>query len=162
MIRGFISYAKKDYWALETLLLHLKSVERALAGEVEFWADKRIEPGDDWSERIETAIRDSKLHLMLVSAAFLASDYIRDHELPAINAKYIAGDLVVPIILRGCIWEPFVQPLQVVPAARGRIVPICDWSPRDNGFHAAAAQILQVIRSHFSVSIGTGLDWRRP
>jgi hypothetical protein len=162
LIRGFISYAKNDYWALETLLVHLKAVEKALAGKIEFWADKRIEPGDYWSESIETAIRDSKLHLLLVSAAFLASDYIGRHELPAINAKYAAGDLVVPVILRGCIWEPFVGPLQAVPTARGRVVPICDWSPRDNGFHAATAQILQTIRSHFSVSIGTGLDWRRP
>ena len=101
------------------------------------------------------------MHLLLVSAEFIASPDIERHELPAINAKYAAGDLVVPVILKACIWEPFIGPLQAVPNDKGRVVPICDWSPQNNGFHVATRQILEAIQAHFSVALEPGRPWHR-
>lgn len=162
MIRGFISYAHDDYRAFERLRVHIKTIERALGGKIEFWADSRLQAGDYWTAAIQQAIGKAQLHLLLVSAEFLASDYIAFHELPAINAKYGEGDLVIPVLLKGCIWQPFIEPLQAAPTSKGRLQPICDWSPRNNGFHAAAAQILDSIQTHFGTKVDAGLDWRRP
>lgn len=162
MIRGFISYAHNDYWALEKMLVHLKSIENMLRGEIEFWADTRIQAGDYWTAEIEAAIDAADLHLLLVSAQFFGSKYIWEHELPAINRRYAAGTLVVPMILRGCMWERFVGPLQAVPTWKGRAIPICDWSPQDTGFYVATSQILHAIQTHFPVIIDSGLNWNRP
>ncbi|MFL6845733.1 MAG: toll/interleukin-1 receptor domain-containing protein [Allosphingosinicella sp.] len=161
MIQGFISYAHYDRKAFEKMLVRIKTIERALSGQVDFWADSRMHAGDYWTDRVGQAIEHAQVHLLLISAEFLASDYIARHELPAINAKYLAGDLVIPIVLSGCLWEPFVGPLQAVPTFRGRVLPICDWSRRENGFHTASWQVLEAIKAHFGIVADAGLDWHR-
>jgi hypothetical protein len=161
LIHGFISYAHTDYRAFEKIRVHLTTIERALPGKIEFWADARLHAGDYWTQAIRDAIQAAQVHLLLVTAEFLASNYIALHELPAINAKYAAGDLVIPVIVKGCIWQPFVGPLQAVPVARGRAQPICDWSPRDRGFYEATAQNFDAIHANFVTTAGPGLDWHR-
>ena len=161
LIKGFISYAHDDYGAFEKLRIHIKGIEQSLSGKIDFWADRRIQAGDYCTERIHDAIATSQVHLLLISAEFLASSYIDQYELPAINDKYAAGDLVVPIILKSCMWEPFVGPLQAVPTHKGRVVPICDWSPQNNGFYMATRQIADAIEAHFSVALEAARAWRR-
>lgn len=94
---------------------------------------------------------------------FLASNYIFDYELPAINGKYIAGDLVIPVIAQRCCWQPFVSALQAAPSSlSGRLVPINEWRPTDSGFDAAREQVMDAIQAHFHIAPKPGLFGVRP
>ena len=94
----FISYSHKDSDWLERLQIHLKPLSRNY--DVEPWDDTKIKHGSDWKEKIKIAIEKSSVAIMLISADFLASDFINENELPPLleNAKE-KGTLIIPIII---------------------------------------------------------------
>ena len=86
----------------------------------------------------------------MFSPAFIALDYIFDHELPAINNKCARGDMVLPVVIDRCLWKTFVGVLQAAPVdSTGRLVPLLDWKPRRHGFNAACEQIRDSIETQF-------------
>lgn len=81
----FISYSHKDGRWLEEFQTHLKPLMRGAL--IDAWADSRLVPGSNWAEEIRRAIDAADLGVLLVTAHFLASDYIAQHELPPLLAK---------------------------------------------------------------------------
>jgi TIR domain len=76
----FLSYSHKDEKYLQEFMPYLKSLaDRWL---IDAWSDKRIEPSERWHDEIRTAIDSAAVAVLLVSQDFLASDYIRDYEVP--------------------------------------------------------------------------------
>lgn len=145
---GFISYAHADHEAYGRVRTHLRAVERSL--DIEFWADTRIKAGNYWNTTIQAAIEAADVHLLLVTPAFLASDYIYDHELPAIKSRLLAGALVIPVVLQECMWGLCAGSLQAVPKdAAGAVKPVLSWRPQDRGFHEANRQISEAIQAQF-------------
>src|SRR5690348_1861318 len=69
----------KHRW-LDRLLEFLQPLVRQ--NRVKSWSDKEIKIGDDWHERIRIQLEMSRAIVLLVSPAFLASDYIATNELP--------------------------------------------------------------------------------
>jgi predicted nucleotide-binding protein len=97
----FISYSHSDRLFLDRLLLHLKPLERE--GLIEVWVDTRLRAGDKWRQEIEEALNHATVALLLVSADFLASDFITNNELPPILRKAEEkGTKVIPLILKPC------------------------------------------------------------
>ena len=66
------------------------------------WDDTQIRVGEEWHPAIEEAIGRSRVALVLVSADFLASDYIIDRELPALRAN---GVRLAAILVADCFWK---------------------------------------------------------
>ncbi|MDA3909932.1 MAG: toll/interleukin-1 receptor domain-containing protein [Bacteroidales bacterium] len=97
----FISYSHKDKTFLDRLLIHLKPLEKQ--GLIDTWVDTRLMAGDKWKKELETALKNAKVGVLLISADFLASDFIIDNELPPLlyNAEK-AGTLIIPVILKPC------------------------------------------------------------
>lgn len=96
----FISYSHKDAWALQRLQTHLKPLERE---GLERWDDTRIRPGQRWSAEIQKALASAKVAVLLISADFLASDFIHTDELPRLlAAEEKEGLVVMPVILGHC------------------------------------------------------------
>lgn len=85
MTTAFISYSHKDNRWLSRLLVHLQPLERT--GLIDLWADTRIKAGEDWIKQIDPALAKARVAVLLVSADFLASDFIVSKELPTLLQK---------------------------------------------------------------------------
>lgn len=75
----FVSYSHKDSAHLERLRVHLKPLEKL--GVVDVWDDTKIKVGNDWKKEIDAALHQAAIAVLIVSADFLASDFIVDNEL---------------------------------------------------------------------------------
>jgi hypothetical protein len=106
-IRVFVSYSHKDKDLFDALDEHLASLKREEV--IEAWSDRHIIPGDDWNAEIADELEKADLILLLVSPAFLNSNYCYEQELQRAIARHEAGAArVVPIILRPCHWKPAI------------------------------------------------------
>jgi len=97
----FISYSHQDRQYLERLMTHLKPLE--VDGMIDAWVDTKLRAGDKWEDVIEQAIDRAKVVILLVTADFLASDFVVASELPSILENSRArGVRIIPIILKPC------------------------------------------------------------
>jgi hypothetical protein len=94
----FISYSHRDRDWLERLQVHLQPLVRSSTLDV--WDDTRIQAGSGWNNEIVRALAEAKIAVLLVSADFLASDYVAQHELPRLlEAARAEGTLILPVIV---------------------------------------------------------------
>jgi len=94
----FVSYSHRDKKWLERLQVHLKPLVRA--GDIDLWDDTRIQPGTDWKAEIDRALVSARVAVLLVSADFLASDFVQDQELPVLlEAAEQRGTRILPVIV---------------------------------------------------------------
>jgi hypothetical protein len=81
-VRYFISYAHDDARQKDQLLRLLKPWFGSARDYIFVpWQDRDIDVGADWHKQIQAAIASSDFGLLLVSPAFLASEYITQQEL---------------------------------------------------------------------------------
>lgn len=99
--RLFISYSHRDRAVLDRLLVHLKPLERE--GLIDAWNDTRIEAGSDWKREVEAALAHARAAILLVTADFLASDFIVNDELPPLlHGAESKGTAIIPVIVKPC------------------------------------------------------------
>lgn len=98
----FISYSHKDIDWLSKVQTHLKSLEYNNQ-DFDLWDDTKIIAGDEWKIEIENALQSSGIAILIISADFLASDFIKNEELPKLlkNAEK-HGTRILPLIVRPC------------------------------------------------------------
>jgi hypothetical protein len=96
--RVFISYSHTDEEWLRQLRTHLKPLERE--NIVDVWDDTRLETGTQWREEIRRNLESARIAVLLVSASFLASEFIADDELPPLlEAAEQGGTTIMPILV---------------------------------------------------------------
>lgn len=132
MINIFISYSHQDEEWKDRLLSQIK-----ILGEenmISTWENRQIENGDDWFTGIDTALKEADVALLLISADYLTSNFIRNKEIPLLmeyNEK--RGLKILPVIVRPCPWQMVswlskmqVFPLDGIPLASGDAYEIED------------------------------------
>ena len=147
-MKGFISYARENRRSVDRLRNNLRALERR--GEIRFFDDHQVEPGDEWEETTARALSESDVILICVSDHLLGSEFIYRTEMMVAFEKHDAGTArVIPVILNYCCWEDYevggreLSSLQAVPTG-GR--PIQGWRPVEKGYTDAASQIKKVVR----------------
>jgi hypothetical protein len=100
----FVAYSHKDTRWLERLRVHFKPLEQI--GMIELWDDSKIAVGTKWKEKLQAVIQSSAIAVLVVSADFLASDFLAEYELPKLLSRAEAeGATIMPIIVAPCLLE---------------------------------------------------------
>lgn len=100
-LRVFISYSHLDKNCLDRLLVHLKPMENQ--NLIDCWSDKKIKIGEKWKTEVMTNLDNAAVAVLLISADFLASDFIVNQELPPLLLKAETKGLrILPVILKPC------------------------------------------------------------
>lgn len=100
----FISYSHRDDKWRDRVVTHLRVSEQERL--LELWDDTRITTGDDWHETIRRALEDAIAAILLVSANFLTSTFIRSEEIPRLlQRRATKGVRIFPIIVEPCDYE---------------------------------------------------------
>lgn len=95
----FVSYARANrVLASKFLEKFSDSVGPARNYKYSFWRDGNILVGEGWHEEIQRAIEESEMGLLLISPAFLASQYIEEKELPKFVGR--RAKPVIPVMLQ--------------------------------------------------------------
>lgn len=95
----FISYAHEDLPYLAQLRKYLKHVGHVLKCPV-LWDDTELRWGDPWRQKIDQVLEQARFAVVLVSKDFLASDFIRNVELPRLLQRMQAQHLrILPVLV---------------------------------------------------------------
>lgn len=139
MATVFFSYSHADEDLRNKLEEHLALLKRQ--GLVEAWHDRRLAVGDELDPGISAELERADVVLLLVSSAFLASNYCYEREMSRALERHSAGSTrVIPVILRHCDWmsSPFGKLLAAPRDGR----PVTAWPDIDE----AMADVVRKIR----------------
>jgi len=141
-IKIFYVYSHEDEPLRKKLNAHLSILQRE--GLISTWHNQDVSPGSLWADEVRRQLDQAQIILLLVSSAFLASDYIYGQEMHLALQKHAAGKaVVIPVILRPVDWQaaPFAH-LSVLPK-HGR--PVVNWPTRDAAFLDVAQGVRAVV-----------------
>jgi TIR domain len=130
-IEIFLSYVHEDEALRDKLAKHLQVLQRE--GIIKVWHDRKITPGEDWRNKIDSHLQSADIILPLISSDFLNSDYHYDIELKlALERHENKESRVIPVILRAVDWQdaPFGK-LSALPK-NGKAIAI--WDNEDEAF----------------------------
>lgn len=141
----FLSYADEDRNLCKQLEQHLSALKRQ--GLIDTWEKQQIIPGDDRSYGISAALERASLILLLISPAFMDSDYCYSIEMKrALELHEQKKARVIPILLRPVNWHgaPFAH-LEPLPTSRTNREFVTLWKNQDNAFLAVEEGIRRAI-----------------
>jgi TIR domain len=142
-LRIFCAYASEDrsfFHKLEQAL----GIHRHQG--LTLWHHGELLPGSEWDSEIRQRLHAADVILLLISPAFLHSEYSWNKEIQWAMTRHASGDAcVVPIILKPTPdWEK--TPLGQLQALPTGMKPITTWRNRDEAFKSVVEGIGKVIQ----------------
>jgi hypothetical protein len=127
----FISYCHEDEVLKNEFTKHLTPLKRL--NLISDWHDRKLVAGQRWGEEISKRLDAASIIVLLVSIDFINSEYCYEIEMDrALEKSDDKSCIVIPVILRGCMWQhtPFAN-FQALPKD-GK--PVTSWPDRDDAF----------------------------
>jgi hypothetical protein len=123
---------------------HLAALRRQ--GLLETWTDHEIPPGGIIDAHVGAEVEEADLFLLLVSSAFIDSNYCMEREFARALERQSEGRAwIVPVIIRECDWLiPKLKQFKALPQD-GRPVISRHWHSLDEGFRNVAEGLRQLI-----------------
>ena len=145
-VNVFFCYAPEDEELRAELETHLALLRRQ--GFVRSWSARVIGAGEEWRGAIDRRLDEADLILLLVSADFLASDYLYDVELGrALERHRAERTRLVSIVLRPCDYanrgSPLRDDVDLILPAGGR--PVTSWPTHDDAFANVTAGLRDLL-----------------
>jgi len=140
----FFSYAHADEYWRDQLERHLGSLKRQK--RLITWHDRKILPGTEWAQEIDTRLSNADIIFLLISPDFISSDYCYCSELKKAIRRHNKGEAhVIPIIVRPVDWKgtPFAK-LQALP---NDAKPISTASNSDEALLQVAQHIRKLVEA---------------
>jgi len=142
----FISYSRKDEIWKDRLMAHLRVLSKH--GLLSLWDDRQIGAGEDWYEKIESAMNAASVAILLVSADSLTSEFIlREEVSQLLKRRDSEGLLIMPIIVKACPWKEvgWLKRMQVRPKD-GKPLAAHGGNRRDEALSDIATEVYQQIK----------------
>ncbi|MEE8587242.1 MAG: toll/interleukin-1 receptor domain-containing protein [Acidobacteriota bacterium] len=146
-LRIFVSYSIRDSSFLKELKKHADRLGKPSI--LDSWTDREVRTGSEWRQDLLDQLEKADLILLLVSPAFLATDYVYPVELKRALERQETGDAqLIPIILRPTDWSsaPFAN-LQALPSQG---TAITEWENEGEAWEDVAAGLQSVLQQHRS------------
>src|SRR5713226_5357329 len=139
-LRIFCGYAHEDKALFQQLKTALAVLIRQEA--VSIWHYGDLLPGVQWESEIERELNTADIILLLISPAFMASDYCWSKEMQWAITRHATGEArVIPILLKPTPgWE--TTPLGALQALPRDAKPITAWNSREK----ALADVVDGLR----------------
>lgn len=148
-MKAFISYSHKDSDLLTKLHEHLSALRRQ--DLISTWTDREISAGGSIDAEVSRALEQADLFLLIISAAFIESNYCFEREFSKALARQVAGEAhIVPIIARECDWR--LKELRQFKALPDDGKPIIsrNWFSADEGFANVASGLRSLLEARRS------------
>lgn len=150
MTTGFISYTHADTALKDQLVQHLAPLQREKL--IDIWHDGLLRPGEHLDPTVQAALAASDLVILLVSAAFIASEYCYEQEMMRAFARQRDDKArVIAIILRPCQWKGVPvgdgQSLSEFVALPKDGKPVVSWLDTDTAFDNAVGAIRDMLKA---------------
>lgn len=98
-IQLFLSWARNDAEAKDSFLKLLEPRLRIAQNHVfTWWEFSFILPGEEWKDEIRAQLEKADYIVQLISPSFLASDFIRDYEIPGVGEAPLKKTLPVMLV----------------------------------------------------------------
>jgi len=141
----FVSYCHRDQEWIDRLRPHLGVLEKV--GNVTIWDDRAIGAGADWYGEIQEAMDQAAVAVCLISADYLASDFVTKEEIPyLLERREKEGMVLIPVLLRPCPWKiiSWMTPIQMIPRD-GKAIAIDFRDNWDEPFSQVAERVHEII-----------------
>ncbi|CAM3351439.1 TIR domain-containing protein [Zobellia roscoffensis] len=148
----FAIYAGQDRDVLQSLLLHLQSIQKDF--NIAIWSDVAIDDRQRLEPQNVSRLDRTDVFLLLLSHTFMNSEFIKQDEFKIVIDQYKEGKAtIIPILLDDCQWDvEFTfdhynfnfRELQVFQKDTNAI---SDWNPTDRVFMQVAYYMMGLLSS---------------
>lgn len=100
----YILYASEDDDVKLRLLHHLRPLEEECDATI--WHNDPILKGQPWKPQDESHLHEADIFVLLLSNAFMYSEFVQQLEFKTVIDRYKAGEvIVIPMLLEDCPWD---------------------------------------------------------
>lgn len=142
----FISYSHQDRKWQEELEKQLRTL--MAEGLLRVWSDQAIRAGENWYEKILGALADASVAILLISADYLNSEFVRYEEIPRLlQRRQEEGMIIIPVICRPCSWRqvPWLSSMLVRPQD-GRPLSVRPFRQSEAELAFIAEMVIELLR----------------
>lgn len=151
-------YANENKNLAHDLLRHLQLLEKDF--NISSWHDEPIYPKQPWKPKNMSRLHQADIYLLLVSDAFMHSEFIQQNEFKMIIDRYKVGaSIVLPILVDNCPWNIefnsddynfSLMELEVLPVDRK---PISEWNSTDEALRHVIDSLKRIISPTFEDTV---------